>query len=38
MPHSYPFIELTTYSFIGLSMYKYEIYKGFLILNTHIYV
>ena len=27
MPHSYPFIELTRYSFTDLSLYKYNIYK-----------
>lgn len=38
MPHSYPFIELTRYSFTDLSLYKYNIYKDELILNTHIHL
>ena len=29
MPHSYPFIELTRYSFTDLSLYKYILEKNY---------
>lgn len=38
MLYSYLFIELIMYSFIDLSIYKYNIYKDLLIWNIYIYL